>query len=366
MQTWTYPSKSGGSPYTLTLADDGKMGCTCRGWLIKKEGKPRRCTHIDQAAKSDALTLEARGDYMYAVAKGAVQSALPDPEPVVLPVADLPAPMLASKMPNPVKRNDPVSIALFEKTYATGAFVLEEKLDGERGFIVKSGGAVLAFSRPRAGETAKARELSPAIAAAMAHVGDSLIDGEFVVPGGKSWDVKRIGAYVMFIAFDILYVNGESCMAKTYAERRLLLLTELAKLPVDQKVVSTVLSQPVAWATVEAIWAKGGEGAILKRVSSTYRETRSADWVKVKEENSKVVTIIGFEAAKSGPHSKVVVRLPNGKETSVKSLDNATRRDMAANPAKYLGARLVINYHIETPDGKLRHPMYDHLAGEGE
>jgi bifunctional non-homologous end joining protein LigD len=277
-----------------------------------------------------------------------------------LPVA-IPKPMLASAMVTPLTG------AAFDKAYGSG-WVLEEKLDGHRcTAVVTAEGAVMAFSRPRAGEAAKPRALTPAIVAALSHLGEGVYDGELIVPGGKGWDVTRIGANQMLVVFDVLRLGDANVMTRPYAERRLLLLHELVKLPEGQTAVTTVMSEPVSWAAVQAIWARGGEGAILKKVTSTYRPgARSPEWIKVKQVNTAVLPIIGFEAGKMGPYSKVLLRLPNGLETSAKSLDNATRADMAKNPSKYLGARLVVTYQMVTPDGKLRHVMWDHLSGEGE
>jgi hypothetical protein len=53
-------------------------------------------------------------------------------------------------------------------------------------------------------------------------------------------------------------------------------------------------------------------------------------------------------------------------ETTAKTLDNDAMRQMAANPDAFIGKRLVVSYHEKMPSGKLRHIMWDHLAGGGE
>ncbi len=46
MRTWSYPSKSNpnGKPHVVTLHDDGRLVCTCRGFRT-----PDKCWHIKAA-----------------------------------------------------------------------------------------------------------------------------------------------------------------------------------------------------------------------------------------------------------------------------------------------------------------------------
>lgn len=334
---WKFPSSSSNAVYTTTRHADGSLSCNCKGWTVKRGEGPRSCKHTQQV--SNGLT------------------------PVVTapsaPARAVPAPMLASAMVVPLKGGD------FDAAYA--GWAMEEKHDGHRVGIIVDGSSVGAWSRPGAGEAAKPRALPDTIINAMRHLSSGIYDGELVVPGGNSWDVTAIGSRLMFIAFDVVEIAGENVMPRSYDQRRALLLRELAKLPEGQTAVTTTRSLPVSWATVEAIWNRGGEGAILKRCSSVYRPGhRSPEWVKVKAQLADTLTIFGFEEGKMGPYSKLKLRNAVGHETTVKVLGNAMLREITSNPNSYIGRRVVISYQQKTPSGAYRHGIFDHFAGEGE
>lgn len=44
-----FESKSSpGTYYETIVRSDGLVACNCKGWTMKKEGKPRRCAHTDK------------------------------------------------------------------------------------------------------------------------------------------------------------------------------------------------------------------------------------------------------------------------------------------------------------------------------
>lgn len=376
---WHYPSSSGSGTYTTTLATDGKLVCTCKGWLVRRFGQPRHCTHTRRVVAEQTLRIETRGEFVFAVA---LASGVSTPPPQVAATSDSrrppsggaptqrdadraqkAAPMLASAM------TTPVTGAAFDQTYGDGEWALEEKLDGHRVIALVTPSGVAAFSRPRAGGTgAKPRELPDCIVAQLRTLAPGIYDGELVVPGGTSSDVVVRGAELVFVVFDLLELDGESLLHASYADRRHLLLGQLRRLSGTQTCVSTVESVPPTWKGVQAIWARGGEGAVLKRRASTYRPGwRSPDWVKVKASHSAVLEVIGFEAGKSGPCSAFQLReRDSGIETTVKVLGNDLLRQVTARPESFIGKRVVITYQQRTASGTFRHPIFDHFAGSGE
>jgi len=52
-------------PYVTMVYDNGTMTCDCRGWTIKKKGKPRECTHTKKLAKKLSLVPSPVGEEMY-------------------------------------------------------------------------------------------------------------------------------------------------------------------------------------------------------------------------------------------------------------------------------------------------------------
>lgn len=349
---WTFQSSSGSGTYTTKRNTDGSLSCNCRGWTMKRGDGPRECKHTREVegiiATSKPTAATATAPTVKAVSKSPAHSG-----------RSIPSPMLASAM------TTEVTGAEFDRTYA--GWLMEEKHDGHRIGVVVDGASVFAWSRPRADGVALARALPDTIIDAMRHLSNGVYDGELVAPGGKSWDVSVIGTRLVFIAFDILEVEGRDMTRLPYSTRRDMLLDQLMKLPKGQAAVSTTESVPAKWSTVEAIWQRGGEGAILKRPTSSYAAgKRSPEWVKVKEKKAETLTVIGFEAGKMGPYSKLMLRDKSGHETTVKTLGNVMLREITANPQSYIGRRVVISYQLKTPNGSYRHGIFDHFAGPGE
>ncbi|MGH7746941.1 MAG: hypothetical protein ACREQ5_19630, partial [Candidatus Dormibacteria bacterium] len=192
-------------------------------------------------------------------------------------------------------------------------------------------------------------------------------DGELTVPGGHSYGVTagmNAGTEVL-VLFDRLEMDGKSIMNYELRGRRLHL--EAAFNARDFKGLVLAEQQKPSMKAVEKIWKAGGEGAMLKDPTSRYRPGyRSADWIKVKNAAAATLTIIGFRDGASGPCSVVRIRDDAGIETTVKNLNNASLRAMSRNPKAFIGKRLVISFQEKTPSGSYRHPMFDHLAGNGE
>lgn len=345
VREWQFPSSSGVGTYTTKRHADGALSCNCKGWTFKRADGPRSCTHTRQIEATPCV-------------RQITKSVPSIPSSFFVAPKSVPAPMLASAMVVPLTG------AAFDAEYAD--WVLEEKHDGHR-VAIRVGAEVSAWSRPRAGDVAKAKELPDAMKAALLHLSPGVYDGELVVPGGNSWDVTAIGSRLVFVAFDILELDGADLTRHPYIVRRDTLIEQLRKLPKGQKSVSTVESLPVTWATVEAIWKRGGEGAILKRPASLYRAGyRSPEWIKVKAQSAATLTITGFEAGKCGPFSKLMLRDETGHDTTVKTLGNAMLAQVAADPESFIGRRVVISFQQKTPGGSYRHGVFDHFAGEGE
>jgi ATP-dependent DNA ligase len=367
MKQWTYASSSGTAMYTAILADDGKLLCNCKGWTMRRGTAPRHCKHTKWVADALGQTVTPRGEFVYLLMKPttAAPVAIAREADTLSPTrASLaPAPMLASAM------TDHVTGAAFDKRYGGGDWVMEEKIDGHRCTVtVSKGGAVKAFSRPRAGATAaNVRDLPPHIVAVLRTFPEGAYDGELVAPSGKAWDVVVVGAQLVLVLFDVLVLEGVDLMDRPWEERRVALLSVLGDMPDGQQAITTVEAVRPSWAGVQAIWKRHGEGVILKLTRSRYRPGyRTAEWVKVKQHHCATLTIIGFDGGKTGPYSKLKLRDASGHETTVKTLGNKLLADITKAPASFIGRRVVISYQEKTPSGAYRHGIFDHFAGEGE
>jgi ATP-dependent DNA ligase len=361
IQEWTFKSSSSPATYTARLADDGKLLCNCKGWTMRRGDKARQCKHTKEVAIRMGANVIERGEFAFV---SVAVTGRPAKKSVDAPAdrlkgdgADRISPMLATAMIDVVAGKE------FDRRYPASAWAMEQKLDGHRCIAVVTGGVVDAYSRPRAGELAKTTDLPDRVIEQLQRFPDGIYDGEKVAATGKSWDVTSTGATLVFVIFDILSYCGQDQTGYAYELRRDLLLDVLRTMPKGQTAISTVESLPPSWAGVEAIWKRGGEGVIVKRRDSRYQPGyRSADWIKVKKILAAKLTITGFTAGKSGPYSTLNLRDAAGIETTVKTLDNALLREIAAAPKSFIGRAVVISYQEQTPSGSYRHPRFDHFA----
>ena len=97
---------------------------------------------------------------------------------------------------------------------------------------------------------------------------------------------------VLFIAFDLLWLDGESLVERPLEER----LEALHRVLVPgQRIQNSVTIDAKGKALFEQVKARGLEGVIAKKKGSIYRPgRRSKDWVKVKATNRQDVVIVGW------------------------------------------------------------------------
>ncbi|HVT78372.1 MAG TPA: RNA ligase family protein [Acidimicrobiales bacterium] len=162
-------------------------------------------------------------------------------------------------------------------------YACETKHDGWRLSISLCSGELTA--RTRSGQILQVPALEP-----IAELGvDVVLDGELVSSSGRSDDfydvVRNLGrrgnpAALAFVAFDVVWHDGQLITDWTYEQRRSLL--ERLELPAPASVVprwaGTDLDDVLA-----ACEAQGVEGVVLKQLSSRYQPgARSRRWRKVK------------------------------------------------------------------------------------
>jgi bifunctional non-homologous end joining protein LigD len=134
----------------------------------------------------------------------------------------------------------------------------------------------------------------------------TVLDGEFLAPAmpgysrpllnhsaglfnsgpRRALQWQRMYGPPRYVVFDVLAVAGTDATGLSYAERRALLAKITSRI-LDRYPgcgVELIDQLPADAASIETLLERGCEGAVLKRVASTYQPgTRSADWMKVKQ-----------------------------------------------------------------------------------
>lgn len=391
----TFDSTSSSAKYeTVIDPATGATSCDCNGWrrhaaricwhindLREEFGFPKLVKGVDTALPAPKLAgvpTTTRRDFLRTVGTAAVvaptltagQKAAATRAARAAGVPTLPHPVTGKPLPIVTNRAKPMLASAMPdgKTlddFANDDWWLEEKFDGHRVMVKVAPDKTLdAWSRPRSGSLPVTRDLPAHIAAAMKKLPAGTYDGELVVLGKMSSDVAALvnRDKLVFVIFDALDLMGEAIATKPLTFRRAALELAFAHANGDPALMLPTV-EPVTMAAVERIWAHGGEGAILKRKKGTYRPGwRSPEWVKVKKSGAIVVTITGFEAGKSGPHSVVLGLTDDGVAVRAKTRNNALRDEIAKKGAAwYVGKRLVLSFIERLPSGKLRHAIWDHL-----
>lgn len=280
-----------------------------------------------------------------------------------------------------------LAYAFEEKRLSKGHWVAEQKWDGHRILIrVHPDGSTEAWSR-----TSKSAALPWHIRNVMASLPSGVYDGELCGgETGKSYDVSTARAQgastaaasgLFFFAFDLLVFGRRDLTSEgdklRYSERRELLEQALGigvDMEEDVVVLSQVLSDSVrsaeqAFNVAAPVWARGGEGLILKETSGLYRPgKRMNTWLKIKKLGSAVVTIIGFEPGLMGERSIAVFQDDESHEIPVKWKDYEFLKDVTANGDAYIreGRRARIEFTERTAAGHYREPRFDRWLEEGE
>ncbi len=177
-------------------------------------------------------------------------------------------------------------------------FIFEVKYDGYRALAAISGGRTAVRSRNQLDFSSRFPFLERAFSSVV--VGSAVLDGEIIALDARDRSsFQTLGdasAMHRFVAFDLLWLDGEDLRERPLEERRELLESVLAnaKPPL-------VISERVPGTTAQALAAAekhDWEGLIAKRKGSPYRGTRGNDWLKLKRVSTTELAIVGWT-----PHS---------------------------------------------------------------
>jgi bifunctional non-homologous end joining protein LigD len=283
-------------------------------------------------------------------------------------------------------------------------WAFEMKWDGYRGIAVCDGEDVRLVSRNGLDMTATYPDVTKALA--NLDLSDTILDGELVAfgsNGAPSFHALQNGeGPVSYLVFDVLRLDGTDVTDAPYSARR----HAVEELDLEnrggtsrgnnRRVPRGMVRVPPAFdgALTEAVEASrelGLEGVVAKRTDSPYRiGKRSAAWVKLKHVNAQEAVIVGWRPGsgnRSGTIGSLLLAVPDGDDWryagrvgsgfSDKALKDLQQRlaplarktppvDVVhadAKDAQWVRPALVgeVTYSEETPEGRLRHPVWKGL-----
>ena len=175
----------------------------------------------------------------------------------------------------------------------------EPKWDGFRALVHLDGSRARVLSRRGSDLTERCPELAPLARAVRS---SCVLDGELVVLDGDGKPdfeamrrrglLGRVEAPLLFVAFDLLALNGDLLTARPWRSRR----AALVRLAVEGPGWTTTRSYiGEGRALFDATREQGLEGVVAKRLDSAYRPgVRSRAWLKVKHMRTAPFVVGGF------------------------------------------------------------------------
>jgi len=173
-------------------------------------------------------------------------------------------------------------------------WLFEVKWDGFRALAVVRGGDVTLVSRNANDLTGRFGRAARAIGHAVRSP-NLVLDGEICAlddAGRPSFGALQTGSgSLVYYAFDVLELDGESLVSRPLAERRDVLANVLET--GTEVRVSPVFDDGAA--LLAAVEQQGLEGVVAKRVSSRYQPgKRTRDWLKVKTSGRQEFVVAGY------------------------------------------------------------------------
>jgi len=119
-------------------------------------------------------------------------------------------------------------------------------------------------------------------------------------------DALRADVPVAFVAYDVLYANGEVLIERPFSERRATLETLPTGGQAARRADSALFSDTAALdAAFEAARARGNEGLMVKDPASAYKPgRRGRDWLKIKRALATLDVVVTAAQVGEGRRSK--------------------------------------------------------------
>jgi bifunctional non-homologous end joining protein LigD len=194
----------------------------------------------------------------------------------------------------------------------------EIKIDGYRAQLHIRGGRVSVYSRSGYNWTAQFGQIARAAEALSAH--DLIIDGEATVLGNTGLPdfqalrrelAKKHSDRLVYLAFDLLYLDGYDLRSAPLIERKRALQRVLTKAPPKLHYVE-FFEMNDGDAVYRHACKFGLEGIVSKRRDAPYRSGRQESWLKLKCTKSDTFSIVAF-VEKLGARPRKIASLYVGR-----------------------------------------------------
>jgi bifunctional non-homologous end joining protein LigD len=278
---------------------------------------------------------------------------------------------------------------LNREAFSDPAWVYERKLDGIRCVAIHDGDRIKMLSRNDLDLAARYPEVRQALSA-QTDTARFAIDGEIVAFDGAQTSFSKLAQRghhpvpVFYYVFDLLWLDGADVRPLPLRTRKRLLHDAIS------------FDDPLRWtphrnrdgeALFKDACRKGWEGVIAKRADSTYRDTRSRDWLKFKCEAGQELVIGGFTAPRGSrvEFGALLVghyrdgslvyagKVGTGFDTDTLHTLGAQLRDLAVDESPFADPRSIKERDVTwvapqlvaqlaftewTSAGRLRHPRF--------
>ncbi len=203
----------------------------------------------------------------------------------------------ASPLPDTLR---PQLATLVKSAPAGDEWLCEIKYDGYRALTRLQNGKARIYTRNGNDWTSHWPHMAEALSTLPAD--EAWLDGEVVaIRNGKidfgalqNYDANDVSLQLRYYLFDLVHLNGQDLSSLPLIERKELLKTLLEALPPDAPIqysdhIVGNVSQVFKQACEQSL-----EGVVIKRADSTYAQTRSQSWLKLKCVQRQEFVIGGF------------------------------------------------------------------------
>jgi bifunctional non-homologous end joining protein LigD len=213
----------------------------------------------------------------------------------MIPLEDRWAWRIRNLRPMLADRRSGAPVDIINDLLANGDWRFELKVNGHRALVFCDDGEVTITTREGSIVTDRFPEVRDAVGDAFP-ARTLVLDGELVCLDSngrpslsrmqrRASRTTRITQAVQvcpasFIAFDVLFLDGEDLRSSTYVERTYWLGQVI---PVDTGVLQRIVATPDGMTLWRLVRKAHLEGVVAKRAASVYSGVRSPDWLKLKE-----------------------------------------------------------------------------------